>query len=232
MSHIHASDFANRYLAGTLSEAERAAYEPEVIENDDTLRELEATARLKVGLARLRESGELDELLRPTGWSRYGTALAAAAAVAVVAVAVMLVRFGGESAARPLLAASMASIVDQRGSVLPVGGTIAVFRKRVASYDATIRATPNPQAIELRVLPETTIAAGQYRVSLARLNDQGAATPVASIERLRPAADGFVSVFVDSSRLAAGDYQLEVSGEGADASTVAAGTFRLHVQGE
>jgi hypothetical protein len=229
MSHIHENEFANRYLAGTLSDAERAAYEPEIARNEDTLRELEATARLKVGLARLRESGELDELLRPTPWSGHRTALAAAAAVVVLAVAVLLVRFG-DGTARPLVAASVALLMDQRGGALPVGGTVAVFRKRAASYDATIQASSKPQAIELRALPETTVAASQYRVSLLHLNDQGAATPVGSIERLRPAADGFVTVFVDSSLLAAGDYRLDVLGEGADASTVAAGTFRIRVQ--
>jgi hypothetical protein len=230
MSHIHESELANRYLAGTLSEAERGAYEPEVARNADTLRELEATARLKVGLARLRESGELGELLRPAPWARYRLALAAAAVLAVIAVSVMVARLGGESiAARPLLAASAVALVDQRGSRLPIANTVALFRKRVASYDAIIEASPTPRAIELRVLPETLVSSGQYRVTLARMNDAAAPEPVASITKLQPATDGFITLFVDTSRLVAGSYQVDVLGD-EPAGSVAAGTFRIRVE--
>ena len=231
LSHIHESEFANRYLAGTLSDAERALYEPEVARNPDTLRELEATARLKVGLARLRERGELDELLQPTAWARFRPALAIAALVAVVAIGVALVRFGGGGqTASPLLAASAASLVDRQGSVLAVTRTLAVFRKRVAGADATLEAAAVPQAVELRVLPEMTVPSGDYRVTLARVTGDRASEAVASIVGLRPAQDGFVSVFVDTSRLSAGSYQLDVLGTAPGDSTVAAGTYRIQVR--
>lgn len=230
MSHIHESELANRYLAGTLSEAERAAYEPDIAGNEDALRELEATARLKVGLARLRENGELDELLRPAPWAQYRLALATAAVLAVVAVSVMFARFGGEgTVARPLLAASAISLGDQRGSALPIAATVALFRKRVASYDATIETSPTPRAIELRVLPETPVSSGEYRVTLARMNGASAPEPVASVTKLQPATDGFVTLFVDASRLRVGIYQLDVLGD-EPAGSVAAGTFRIRVE--
>jgi hypothetical protein len=232
LSHIHESEFANRYLAGTLSDAERAVYEPDVVENSDTLRELEATARLKVGLARLRESGELDELLQPTPWARSRFVLAIAALFVVVAIGVALVRFGGGrgQAVSPLLAASAASLVDRQGSLLPVTRTLAVFHKRVQGADATLEAVAAPQAVELRVLPETRVPSEDYRVTLARVTEDRAPDTVGSIAGLRPGADGFVSVFVDASRLYAGSYQLDVLGRASGGSTVAAGTFRIQVQ--
>jgi hypothetical protein len=231
LSHIHESELANRYLAGTLSEAERARYEPEVAQNPDTLRELEATARLKVGLARLRERGELDELLQPAPWARFRPALAVAALLAVVAIGVALVRFeGGSQTASPLLAATAASLVDRQGAVLPVTRTLAVFRKRVAGADATLEAVAVPQAVELRVLPEMTVPSGDYRVALSLVTADRASEAVASIAGLRPGSDGFVSVFVDTSRLSAGFYQLDVQGTASGGSTVAAGTFRIQVR--
>lgn len=231
MSHIHESEFANRYLAGTLSDAERALYEPEIARNEDTLRELEATARLKVGLARLRESGELDELLRPTPWLRLRPALTVAAGVALVAIGIVLVRLGGSGTTTPpLLAASVTSLVDRQGSVLPVTRTLAVFRKRVQGADATLEAASAPQAVELRVLPETTVPSEDYRVTLARISDNRVSEPVASLAGMRPAADGFLTVFIDASRLSAGPYQLDVLGAVSGDSTVAAGTFRIEVE--
>jgi anti-sigma factor RsiW len=55
---------ASRYLAGQLSPAELQAYEQHLLENPDAVRELEATARMKVGMASLRDSGQLEKLLR------------------------------------------------------------------------------------------------------------------------------------------------------------------------
>ena len=55
---------ASRYLAGQLSPTELQAYEEHLLENPDAVMELEATARMKVGLADLRDSGQLEKLLR------------------------------------------------------------------------------------------------------------------------------------------------------------------------
>ena len=76
----------------------------------------------------------------------------------------------------------------------------------------------------------TTVPAQDYRVTLARIRDERAAEAVASIASLQPATDGFVEMFLDASRLAAGSYQLDVLGTMSDGSTVAAGTFRIEVE--
>src|SRR5688572_32105538 len=80
---------ASRYLAGQLSPTELQAYEQHLLESPDAVQELEATARMKVGLANLRDAGQLERLLREAPAPRLrrtGIALAAAAALAVIAV--------------------------------------------------------------------------------------------------------------------------------------------------
>jgi hypothetical protein len=220
---------AGRYLAGQLSDAERAAFEVRLKENPEVLREVEATARLKVGLARLRERGELDELLAPPAWTGKWLMLATAAALVMVVMGVMLSRFYPGQSQRPILAASIDSLVDTQGGVLPVRSTLAVFRKRAATDDAVIESA-SAGAVELRVLPETLVESRRYRVSLARMSDDRALEPVASIDGLRPAADGFVTMFIDASQLASGRYRLDVSGEVPDSNAGVTDTFLIRVR--
>jgi hypothetical protein len=217
-----------RYLAGQLSDEESAAFEARFQHDPAVLRELEATARLKLGLRKLRERGELDALLEPAPWWQQARPLlATAAALAIVVLGVMLVR--PMRAAHPLLAASITSLVDQQGSVLPVTRTLAVFRRRVEAYDAVIESDPAAGAVELRVLPETVAQSRRYRVTLSRVTDAGLVTTVASLGDLQPADDGFVTMFVDRSRLSPGRYRLDVLGRTRDGATVAPDAFLIRV---
>ena len=203
---------ANRYLAGQLSDAERAAFETELESSGSTLQELEATARLKVGLERLRETGELEHMLRPTSTTRQIiVGLAATIAVAVIAGSFLLGYFR-QPAAAPMLAALPASFTGSAGP-LPVTRTFAVFRKRQDSYDAVIELPPTPQVIEIRVLPQIVTGADRYRVSLARMTDDRSVEQPASVEHLRAGTDGFVTVFADASRLSPGRYRLAISAD-------------------
>ena len=51
---------ASRYLAGQLSGSDLEAYEQHLLKDPEAVRELEATARMKTGLANLRETGQLE----------------------------------------------------------------------------------------------------------------------------------------------------------------------------
>jgi hypothetical protein len=62
-SLVHDPTQASRYLADQLTEAECAEYEARFIKDPEAIAELEATARFKIGLQRLRRSGELSALL-------------------------------------------------------------------------------------------------------------------------------------------------------------------------
>ena len=214
VSHIVRDDatIANRYLAGQLSEPERSALEAELVENPDALRELEATARLKVGLEKLRETGELDALLRPAEPWRNQYLIGLAAALGVLVVGVLLVRGNVERTGAQILVATVSSLVDTSGNALPVARTFAVFRKRVEAYDAVIDRPDTRRAIEIRILPETVVTPPSYQVSLSRVRDDETLEPVASVDGVRPSEDGFLSVFADSSGLTPGRYRLTVFG--------------------
>jgi hypothetical protein len=205
---------ANRYLAGQLSESERSALEAELTQNPDVLREVEATARLKVGLEKLRESGELEELLQPAQSWRNPYLVGLAAALGVLVVGAFLIRGATQGSGEQVLVAAVSSLVDTSGNALPVARTFAVFRKRVEAYDAVVDLPPTRQAIEIRVLPETVASPATYQVSLSRMREDETLEPVATVSDVRPGEDGFLSVFADSAALQAGRYRLTVFGSG------------------
>ena len=218
----------NRYLADKLPPAERAAYEAQYCENPVVLRELEATARLKYGLAKLRESGELQALLRPTPWheNRF---VRIAAAVAILFVGALIARFATTESAPPMLAASIHALTDSHGSVLTVGSTAMVMRTRSESYDATVELPAPMQAIELRVFPNTVSSSRRYEATLFRVRADKSREPMSSTGNLVEGSNGSLSVFVDGSRLPAGDYQLDVRAEAAGGALPATDAFLIRV---
>jgi hypothetical protein len=218
----------NRYLADQVTEAERASFEAYLRESPQALRELEATARLKVGLQTLREGGELDSLLRasPASGRQRTFALAASVAALVIGIGVF---FWNSRPAAPVFAASLSSLVDSAGHGLAIGSTQGVFRKRAEGFDATIELPAPGQAIALRILPETQAQSGLYRVELARVRDDDTIEAVAAVNALQPGADGFVTIFAAASRWEPGQYRLFVSGEHAGSASTAADQYLIRV---
>ena len=217
---------ASRYLAGQLSPAELQAYEQHLLENPDAVRELEATARMKVGLASLRESGQLEKLLRaqPALRSRW-RALAAAAALIVLAIGLWR---GIETPRDSTLVATASELMDSSGRPLTAGSTYALLRTRSSAYDAVIELPPEPRAIELRVRPE--VAAPVHSVALSRIQSDGSTTQIGNISQLKADADGFVPLYVDSSRLEAGPYLLVITPV-EDRAATSTSAFRIRVTG-
>ena len=200
-----------RYLADQLPDDEREAFEAYYLEHPDVVREMEAAARFKIGLQRLRDSGELDELLSTRPWYRQPRYLAAAA-VAVMAIGIVL--FLGRTASRqPLLVASSALLHDSSGNPWPIASRHMIVRTRTMSYDAEIDIPEAAQTIELRVLPEYEAQPPRYRVRLSSIVDNAQLQQVAEIAGLAPADDGFVSVFLNGAQLEPGRYQLALSGD-------------------
>jgi hypothetical protein len=215
---------ASRYLAGQLSPGELQAYEQHLLENPDAVRELEATARMKVGLANLRETGQLERLLRArTGLGWQWPALAAAAALIVIAVGLWR---GAEAPRDTSLVATASALMDRSGRPLAAGSSYALLRTRSSTYDAVMELPPEPRAIELRVRPE--VPAPAYDVALSRIHADGSVTQIGNVTELKTEADGFVQLYLDSSRLEAGPYLLVVTPpeDRAAASTTA---FRIKV---
>ena len=215
---------ANRYLADQLTQGEREAFEERLLQDPSALRELEATARFKRGLQKLRENGKLEGLGAERSFGeRWWPSLAAA-------VAILVLGFGFLSwndSAAPMMASTVSSLVDHGGHPLSIAATYAVFRKRGAAHDAlitlpahdaVITLPPSQQAIELRVLPDSDVQP-PYRVSLMPPQAPTDGPRLASVADLRPDREGFVSVFIDAQQLAPGDYTIYVSGAGTEVGT-------------
>ena len=216
-----------RYLADRLSDAEREAFEAFYLEHPDIVQDMEAVARLKVGLARLQETGDLAQSIAAPRFPRYYY-FAAAAAIIVAALGLLYLR---EPPQRTMLAASAATLLDRSGAPLRAGTPIYVLRTRSsAAYDAEITVGDSPQAIELRVLPEVEVQPPRYRVELSTAAAGSKPQVLAAVGNLLPGADGFVPVFLDASSLASGTYILALTGETAASTSSARSEFVIHVK--
>jgi hypothetical protein len=217
-----------RYLADKLSEDERRAFEEYFIANPEMVKEIEAAARIKVGLHKLSETGEMESLLKPDAWYRSPGFLAMAASIMIVAIGVAF--WFGRGAESPGLVASIEQLRDRSGQTLSLGDSYAILRTRSISYDAEIDLPATPQAIELRVLPEVEAQPPRYRIAIARVGDDASLTPIGDLVKLAPAEDGFVPVFLDSSRLSPGRYQLTISGDAGTSAAADVSLFRIRIR--
>jgi hypothetical protein len=213
-----------RYLAHRLSDAERNAFEAYFLKHPEMVEELEEAAQLKAGLMRLRDTGELESLLKPRPWyrqrrfydlrGRFGGTLAAAAILGVSAF-LWLNRHPVPS--EQWLAPTPASLLGPLGRPLPAGGTYTILRTRGESTDLDIELPASAQTLALRVLPETMAQPAVYRITLYAV-DGTELHEVATVAGLTPAEDEFVPVFLDSSQVKKGRYRLALEGVGSPAS--------------
>jgi hypothetical protein len=223
---------ASRYLADQLSEAECAEYEARFAEDPEAVAELEATARLKIGLERLRRNGELGELIagdRPSVNRTWMLAMAAGVAAVVIGVSIWFPRLHGGSAT-PILASAATAFTDHSGHSLSVISTTPLFRTRAERYDAVIDLPAERGAIRLRVLPSAPANAAHYQASLSRIKDDTSTEAPIAIDNLQPSAeDGFVDVYADSALLSAGRYRLTLTRQTAGAGSADNDTFIIKV---
>ena len=91
---------------------------------------------MKVGLANLRDAGQLESLLRAPTPRRFRTpALALAASAALVFIAVGLWR-GIDRPRDATLVGTASELVDRSGRPLASGSSYALLRTRSSAYDA------------------------------------------------------------------------------------------------
>jgi hypothetical protein len=209
--HIDDHHVVARYLANQLTDEEREAFEAFYLEHPEVVQEMEAAARFKVGLMKLRETGELTQLVQQERRPKWQY-LAAAAAVATLAIGTFLL-IDRTPAAHPVLAASIDTLRGAGNAPLTLTGQYAILRTRGSAVDAEIELPPPGQALELRVLPEFAARPERYRVQLFRMSADDSMQSVAEIGGLAPDIDTFVPIFVDPSRLQAGQYRLTIGGD-------------------
>ena len=169
-------------------------------QDPEALAELEATARLKIGLQRLRSSGELSELIagpRPGRCQPYlDVGHGGRIAAAVIGVSLWFPRSGPITS--PVLASAASVFKDRNGHGLSVMATAPMFRTRADKYDAVIQLPAARGAIRLRVLPSNPSETARYQASLARIKDDNTAERGVTLSDLQPSADdGFVDVYAD-----------------------------------
>jgi len=218
-----------RYLADQLPDPEREAFESCYLDDPQLMVELEAAARLKVGLMQLRDAGELEALMQPARPFKRTLRFAAAAAVIVAAIGIVFLFVCGPSASR-MLGASSAAFVDRRGDPLPVAGTYTILHARGGYLDAEIDLPAPPATTELRVFPDVEANPPRYRIALSSISEDGKPKLLGDVGDLVAADDGSVRVFLNGERMASGTYQLVVSGDSATSAAGAASTFLIGIR--
>jgi hypothetical protein len=194
-----------RYLADQLAEAERAAFEDYYLEHPEILREIEATARFKAGLAQLQASGDLAALMKPTPWYTQWRYLA----VAVIAIVVMGIVFYFRTPAPPLMAANLAEL----GGPSSIASSHALLRRRGSAFDAEVTLPNVGEAIALRVLPEFGAPDSRYRIALARIDADDKKDPIGEVVHLPADDDGMVTIYLNAPRIAPGDYEVTIAND-------------------
>lgn len=194
-----------RYLADQLTDAEREAFEVYYLEHPEVLREIEATARFKAGLAQLQASGDLVALMKPTPWYaqwRYLT-------VAATAIVVIAIAFYFRTPTPPLMAANLAEL----GGPTSIASSHALLRRRGGAFDAEVTLSKDGEAIALRVLPEFGAPDSRYRVALARIDADDKKDRLAEVEHLTAEDDGMVTIYLNAPRIAPGDYEITIAND-------------------
>ena len=210
---MHSSDIdvthtIARYLAGRLPAGEAEAFEQRVAEQPELRVGIEQTLRFREGLARLQERGELGALVGAPAarrWLPY-----AAAAAVLVAIVGALLWLQPRAPAVPVLARSVSALAADRGAPPSIVGSYVLARTRGGAAALDVPVPQTPGALELRIAPTLFSPKNNYAVTLAR-GAGPAAVSLARIDAGTASPDGYVTVYLDSRRLTAGDYELSLA---------------------
>jgi len=204
------------YLAGRLSDVDSRAFEDRLSGDPALVRELELSQRLREGLARLRDSGELEVAARRAPSRRWAWGGALAATLAGAALLLVL-----QPAGRAPAVLSSA--------VAPASGTAAAFTFVAMRGPAAspVFDLPARGIVELRASRPGAVAASGYHLVLEARSRDGRRVEVGELRGLTAGADGLVHAYADAARLQAGDYQLTVRTEAGSAEDVETFAFSL-----
>jgi hypothetical protein len=207
---IRNTETIRQYISDRLPEEERAALHKRLLVDFDLVKDFETSLKMREALERLRERDELRNLVHP----RRTRALWGAAGAASAALAAVVLYLGySHRPPPPLMAASLSSLRTRADSPLTVAGQYSFALMRSANAVPTVT-LPAAGALELRAL--TTTLSGNsdfFRVRLDAIGPSATTSRIGVVEHVVPDADGFVAIYVDAGRVAAGDYSLDVQSE-------------------
>jgi hypothetical protein len=201
-----------RYLAGQLSEGESLAFEAYVESHPEITYEVEQIARMKSGLLKLKERGELPSVApkKASVWFREPKLIAAA--VAVVAVGLLLAQQLVRTPQAGLIAASIPELAGSEQPPLLLAQVVLSRSRGVAPTE--LHASPQKSFLEVTLELFADDTSGLYGVQLMQLTD-GAPRPVATLEDLRVNSEGNLVVYAREDSLQSGDYLFRVRVPGA-----------------
>jgi hypothetical protein len=199
---------AQAYIAGRLSEPDLTAFEDQLLNDEDLVRELDESLRLREGFEILRE--RRDPVLQKPARRTWVSGVLRACAAAMIIIALYA---GWHYVGRrpPLVAASIAALTASTDTRLTIVQSYAFAALRTATQ-IPVFPLPATGALELRALTSANVAGRTFRVTLERIQATKTSR-IGAAEHLAPDADGFVVIYADASRLQPGDYSLIVQSD-------------------
>lgn len=227
-TQIETEDLIAGYLAERLPAGRSEALEQYISENPHARRQIEETLKFKEGLARLREQGELESLLHAPPARRWIPYAAAAAVAALTAATALWLAVRGAST--EVLVRSPTDLATRRHSAPPVLGRYVLARTRGISGTADVNLPPGAGACELQILPSRMIPGVRYSVTLKPVEVPEGSVHQAQLDAGPPGPDGYVTVYIDRSRLPAGKYELSLAPSDHQARDSDSDHFVVHLQ--
>lgn len=214
LEQINTEHLVPRYLAGQLTAADEAAFEAFAAEHPEVYRDVERVLRLKEGLAILQDRKQLAPLVQSRSWRSY-LPLAAAAVILLSCGVLLWTRH--RQAPPMILAAATADFAQPSSKSSPLVGSYVLLRSRDASTTAPIELPAQRGIVQLRILP-ATLGDPPYTARLIRLSPQGPQDSVGETTGLLASrTDLYVTVYVDTTTLTSGEYEIVLAPKTASA---------------
>jgi hypothetical protein len=214
------------YLAGRLSAADEAAFESFASQHPEIYQDVERVLRLKEGLAVLRDQRKLDSLLRTRSWRSY---IHLAAAAVLLLACGTLVWTHLREAPPVVLAAATADFARSPATTAPLVGSYILARTRNATPAIDLELPAHRGIAQLRLLPSNPTDQ-HYTARLTRLVPGDGHQLVGELIGLVPSSlDLYVTLYLDSSNLTAGDYEVSLDSQPTPSASAQHDRFTLRL---
>jgi hypothetical protein len=225
---IDDQQLAERYLAGQLAADEQDALEQYYSDHPQMLKELQAVAGIKLGLALLRASGELQQLTARPRRKRWHLPLALAAALLVAVIGGGLLR--SQTRSTTVMAATVSTLTKRSGTPLDILTTYDLQRTR-SDADVVIAKPVVAGAIKLRLRDALDPPPATYRIELLAIQADDTRATRAAVDELTVDDHGLLNVYLDPAALDLGSYELRLF-RGAGTAHAAVSDFLLDIVAE